>query len=98
MDKITFSFGKNWAEYADTVDAQAIETAKRTLKEWLGQERIPNRKSLISVLVRGSLRDPSSNWGVRIWLRSTMTKRAWLQPEVIEQLHRRDSTSPWFYS
>ncbi len=44
MDKITFSFGKNWAEYADTVDAQAIETAKRTLKEWLGQERIAQSK------------------------------------------------------
>ena len=44
MNKITFSFGKNWSQYAETIDAHVVETAKQTLANWLGEDTIARSK------------------------------------------------------
>lgn len=46
--RITFSFGKNWQDYLDTVTAQEIESAKSDIDEWLGPGAV-RAKTIIDI-------------------------------------------------
>ena len=43
MDKVTFSFGKNWKEYVNSVDAENIDGAKRDITNWLGEDTVSGK-------------------------------------------------------
>lgn len=43
---ITFSFGKNWKSFVDTVSEGAVERAMADIKEWLGADKIQGKTVL----------------------------------------------------
>jgi SAM-dependent methyltransferase len=45
-EKITFSFGKNWRSYLDTVSESAIDNARSTIEEWLGPDGVAGKTVL----------------------------------------------------
>jgi ribosomal protein L11 methylase PrmA len=44
IDKVTFSFGKNWLDYVSTITDKDIEYAKSDISEWLGREFIRDKE------------------------------------------------------
>lgn len=48
LDKelITFSFGKNWRSYVDTVNEDAVERARKDIEEWLGADTVAGKTVL----------------------------------------------------
>lgn len=46
--KITFSFGKNWQEYVNSVSEENIEGAKQDIVSWIGKENI-NGKAVLDI-------------------------------------------------
>jgi 2-polyprenyl-6-hydroxyphenyl methylase/3-demethylubiquinone-9 3-methyltransferase len=44
QDKITFSFGRNWTSYLDTVTDREIASAEQDIKEWLGSFDISGKR------------------------------------------------------
>jgi SAM-dependent methyltransferase len=44
--KITFSFGRNWRNFVDTVDEENIESAKQNIAEWIGDDNIKGKTVL----------------------------------------------------
>ena len=46
QELITFSFGKNWRSYVDTVSEASIQRAKSDIEEWLGSERVKGKTVL----------------------------------------------------
>jgi 2-polyprenyl-6-hydroxyphenyl methylase/3-demethylubiquinone-9 3-methyltransferase len=45
-EQITFSFGKNWRSFVDTVDEYAVERARADIEEWLGADRVAGKTVL----------------------------------------------------
>lgn len=45
-DKITFSFGKNWRSYIDSMTVEAVDSAREDIEEWLGREGVEGRTVL----------------------------------------------------
>lgn len=43
---ITFSFGKNWRSYVDTVSEESIERARADIEEWLGVDGVKDKTVL----------------------------------------------------
>lgn len=43
---ITFSFGKNWRSYVDTVSEDNVQRAMKDIQEWLGRENIAGKTVL----------------------------------------------------
>jgi 2-polyprenyl-3-methyl-5-hydroxy-6-metoxy-1,4-benzoquinol methylase len=48
LDKITFSFGKNWKDFLATVDDHVVVEAGKDIEEWLGTENIRG-KSIVDI-------------------------------------------------
>lgn len=48
LDKelITFSFGKNWRSYVDTVNEDAVALARKDIEEWLGRDAVAGKTVL----------------------------------------------------
>lgn len=46
QDTITFSFGKNWRDYVETVAEDALRGAMNDIVEWLGRERVADKTVL----------------------------------------------------
>lgn len=46
VDKITFSFGRNWKDYVQTIDDQNIKGAQDDIVEWLGEENVRGKNIL----------------------------------------------------
>ncbi|HJQ34217.1 MAG TPA: class I SAM-dependent methyltransferase [Pyrinomonadaceae bacterium] len=48
LDKevITFSFGKNWRSYVDTVNENAVARARKDIEEWLGADAVEGKTVL----------------------------------------------------
>jgi len=46
QDTITFSFGKNWRDYVETVAEDALHGAMNDIVEWLGRERVADKTVL----------------------------------------------------
>jgi len=42
-DEITFSFGKNWTNYLDTVSDSEVESAEQDIMTWLGKSSVTDR-------------------------------------------------------
>lgn len=42
-EKITFSFGKNWQNYLETVSEKEIESAKQDILSWIGEDAIAGK-------------------------------------------------------
>jgi 2-polyprenyl-3-methyl-5-hydroxy-6-metoxy-1,4-benzoquinol methylase len=45
-EEITFSFGKNWRDYVDTVSEDSVRVAMSDIEEWLGRESVVGRRVL----------------------------------------------------
>ena len=45
-EQITFSFGKNWRSYLDTVDEDAVERARLNIEAWLGADAVAGKRVL----------------------------------------------------
>jgi ribosomal protein L11 methylase PrmA len=43
---ITFSFGKNWRSYVDSITSGAVEDARKDIEEWLGRDGVEDRTVL----------------------------------------------------
>ncbi len=43
---ITFSFGKNWRDFVDTVDEAAVERARQDIQDWLGADVVTGKSVL----------------------------------------------------
>jgi 2-polyprenyl-6-hydroxyphenyl methylase/3-demethylubiquinone-9 3-methyltransferase len=46
--EITFSFGKNWRSYVDTISEDSIQRAMSDIEDWLGQARV-NGKTVLDI-------------------------------------------------
>ena len=45
-EQITFSFGKNWRSFVDTVSEDTVARARRDIEEWLGVETVAGKTVL----------------------------------------------------
>src|SRR4051812_20612575 len=46
QDTITFSFGKNWRDFVETVSAETLRSAMSDITEWIRPERVAGRTVL----------------------------------------------------
>ncbi|MGH8195775.1 MAG: class I SAM-dependent methyltransferase [Woeseiaceae bacterium] len=42
--KVTFSFGKNWIDYLDTVSDSEVESAEKDIRQWLGSSYVSGKR------------------------------------------------------
>ncbi len=47
-EAITFSFGKNWRDFADTITEESIQKAMVDIEKWLGREKV-NDKTVLDI-------------------------------------------------
>ncbi len=45
-DLVTFSFGKNWRDYVDTINEESIQSARADIEQWLGGDSVLDRTVL----------------------------------------------------